>query len=258
MSEPSVPVSPVQSKPLEAPHVEGENIDIDPIELLKSGKRVAKAIKRFVKLNPTQLYEKDSNKCLRFESWQFAGACMGYTAMVTQTEEMLTDHGDKLGFIAMCSVINRAGRVVSGAAASCSRMEDYWSKLPEFQLRSMAQTRCCGKGMRLVLSWVMQLAGFSPTPAEEMGAEFAEEKREITTPCYECGNKVSKKLAAQTRKKYRKELCLECRKKADEQFTNTANDPKFVESSIAAVQQKKANGGAQPAIELLDKASFSI
>lgn len=44
---------------------------------------------------------------------------------------------------------------------------------PLFQLRSMAQTRAEAKALRGVFSWVVVLAGYKPTPAEEMtGNEF--------------------------------------------------------------------------------------
>lgn len=44
-------------------------------------------------------------------------------------------------------------------------------KVPLFQLRSMAQTRACAKALRNVLAWVVVLAGYRPTPAEEMTQE---------------------------------------------------------------------------------------
>ena len=40
--------------------------------------------------------------------------------------------------------------------------------VPFFQLRSMAQTRASAKAFRNVLAWVVVLAGYRPTPAEEM------------------------------------------------------------------------------------------
>lgn len=40
--------------------------------------------------------------------------------------------------------------------------------VPMFQLRSMAQTRAGAKALRNALAWVVVLAGFKPTPAEEM------------------------------------------------------------------------------------------
>ena len=42
--------------------------------------------------------------------------------------------------------------------------------VPLFQLASMAQTRANAKVLRNVLSWVAVLAGYRPTPAEEMEA----------------------------------------------------------------------------------------
>lgn len=47
--------------------------------------------------------------------------------------------------------------------------------VPSFQLRSMAQTRASAKALRNVLAWVVVLAGYRPTPAEEMITEQREE-----------------------------------------------------------------------------------
>lgn len=41
-------------------------------------------------------------------------------------------------------------------------------KVPLFQLSSMAQTRACAKALRNILSWVVVLAGYKATPAEEL------------------------------------------------------------------------------------------
>jgi len=40
--------------------------------------------------------------------------------------------------------------------------------VPSFQLRSMAQTRAASKALRNALAWVVVLAGYRPTPAEEL------------------------------------------------------------------------------------------
>jgi hypothetical protein len=45
--------------------------------------------------------------------------------------------------------------------------------VPLYQLASMAQTRACAKALRNVLSWVAVLAGYRPTPAEEMPVQTA-------------------------------------------------------------------------------------
>lgn len=48
--------------------------------------------------------------------------------------------------------------------------------VPLFQLASMAQTRAAAKALRMVLSWVVVLGGFKPTPAEELDAEPQEQQ----------------------------------------------------------------------------------
>lgn len=48
------------------------------------------------------------------------------------------------------------------------RMQVGMENVPQFQLRSMAQTRAGAKALRNALAWVVVLAGYAPTPAEEM------------------------------------------------------------------------------------------
>lgn len=43
--------------------------------------------------------------------------------------------------------------------------------VPLFQLKSMAQTRAAAKALRNVLAWVVVLAGYKPTPAEELDGQ---------------------------------------------------------------------------------------
>ncbi len=58
---------------------------------------------------------------------------------------------------------------LTGAAdAICSRSESKWQKADDYAVLSMAQTRATSKALRLPLGFVMTLAGFDPTPAEEM------------------------------------------------------------------------------------------
>ena len=62
----------------------------------------------------------------------------------------------------------RNGQVISRATAYCMRDEPNWKAKPWFQLASMAQTRANAKVLRNVLAWVVVLAGYKGTPAEEM------------------------------------------------------------------------------------------
>jgi len=53
--------------------------------------------------------------------------------------------------------------------------------VPLFQLASMAQTRANAKVLRNVLAWVVVLAGYRPTPAEELDVEARNEEPEPKT-----------------------------------------------------------------------------
>jgi hypothetical protein len=93
---------------------------------------------------------------LEFEDWQTIARFYGVTARVKSTAHV--QYGDVHGFEASAETI----LVGSGD-------EKNWKGKPMFQLRSMAQTRACAKALRNVLAWVVVLAGYKPTPAEEMG-----------------------------------------------------------------------------------------
>lgn len=59
------------------------------------------------------------------------------------------------------------GRVSRGTGL-CSNLEILKSGFEEYSVNSMAQTRSIGKAYRNLLGYVMNAAGFEPTPAEEM------------------------------------------------------------------------------------------
>lgn len=65
-------------------------------------------------------------------------------------------------------LVNASGVVVGAAEAECTWEEEGWATRPSNALRSMAQTRAIGKAYRGVFAFVMALAGYVPTPAEEM------------------------------------------------------------------------------------------
>lgn len=59
--------------------------------------------------------------------------------------------------------------VIGRASALCGAADDRpWSSRPEYARRSMAVTRATSRAFRQHYSWVMSLAGYEATPAEEM------------------------------------------------------------------------------------------
>lgn len=62
----------------------------------------------------------------------------------------------------------RNGVVVGEAESMCSRTEESWRESDDFALRSMAQTRATSRAIAAAARWIVTLAGFAGTPAEEM------------------------------------------------------------------------------------------
>jgi hypothetical protein len=85
------------------------------------------------------------------------------------------------------------GRLLSSAEGECRRLEEdrkrngevvrKWEHRAEHAIRSMAQTRAQSKALASALRWVVELGGFSGTPAEEMTG--GDEEPMLTCPA--CG-----------------------------------------------------------------------
>jgi len=124
-----------------------------------------------------QLIESKPNKCviegktyLQFEDWQTLGRFYGVTVAARSTKYI--EFGEVRGFEATAeALLVGSNQVISSAEAMCLDDEWKWQGKPMFQLKSMAQTRACAKAFRNVLAWVVVLAGYQPTPAEELDGE---------------------------------------------------------------------------------------
>ena len=137
-----------------------------PEAVLAEAQKAAKALNEVIskKNKPVKF---NGEQYLEFEDWQTVGKFYGVVAKVTQTTPVTL--GNASGFEARAVVLHAGtGREISAAEAMCLNDEPNWKNKPLFQLRSMAQTRACAKALRNVLAWVVVLAGYKPTPAEEM------------------------------------------------------------------------------------------
>jgi hypothetical protein len=72
------------------------------------------------------------------------------------------------GFKAAVNAQTRSGEIVGRAEAYCMTNEKRWDKAELYAVASMAQTRAVSKALRLPLGFVVQLAGYETTPADEM------------------------------------------------------------------------------------------
>lgn len=136
-----------------------------PAVLLDEAQLAAKALQGVIKgkENPVIF---NGQQYLEFEDWQTVGKFYGYSVKTGEAQpiEVSGVNGAK----ATAVLLDREGRVVGGAESYCLRDEPNWAKKPWFQLASMAQTRAGAKALRNTLSWVVVLAGYKTTPAEEM------------------------------------------------------------------------------------------
>lgn len=154
-----------------------ENLAIEPVEskvvlarppevVLEEAHRAASALQRVItgKKKPVIF---QGEQYLEFEDWQTVGKFYGL--VVRTFEAVPVEIFEVKGAKARAEVIElRTGQVMGGAEAYCMRDEANWKEKPWFQLASMAQTRAGAKALRNVLAWVVVLAGYRPTPAEEV------------------------------------------------------------------------------------------
>lgn len=104
---------------------------------------------------------------IQYEGWQTVGKYYGYLVKTFDSEYV--EYGGVWGFKAKATVVNEhTGIEVGGAEAYCMSDEYNWKNKPKFQLASMAQTRAGSKALRQILGFVVALAGYNPTPLEEM------------------------------------------------------------------------------------------
>jgi hypothetical protein len=101
---------------------------------------------------------------VRVEGWTVLGALLGVIAREESVQER--EDGSYLATVALVRMADNV--VVSRASAECGMDEPRWAEGPKYARRSMALTRATGKASRLAFSWIMSMAGFEPTPLEEV------------------------------------------------------------------------------------------
>lgn len=182
---------------------EGESISLSrsPETVLEEAKKAATELVKVIGMKNKPI-KFNGETYLEFEDWQTVAKFYGCTAKITETR--FVEYGPVQGFEAFAVVLDRNQNEISRAESMCLNDEENWGAVPKyewhdeldakgkkiwdnenkrwrasrvqigtvpkplFQLRSMAQTRACAKALRGVFSWVVVLAGYKPTVAEEM------------------------------------------------------------------------------------------
>lgn len=140
-------------------------IPMEPKEVIQRARDIATVLAKIV--NEKKLYKVISDrKYVQVEGWSTLGAMLGVLPLEKSVAQI------ENGYEAYVQLIrSKDGQVVGGASAICTRDEKNWHSRDEYAVRSMAITRATGKAYRLGFSWIMQLAGYEVTPAEEIPQE---------------------------------------------------------------------------------------
>lgn len=207
-----------------------------PEIVLQEAAKAASALRDVIEQKP--------NKCvingktfLQFEDWQTLGRFYGVTVAARATSYI--EQGRVRGYECHAEAIRADGQVISAAQAMCLDDEPKWKDKPLFQLRSMAQTRAQAKALRNVLAWVVVMAGYAPTPAEEMdganGNRGAIASRREYTPMHpDRVRKLRDELASATNI-----IELRARWKVAGHEAQKANDRAALEKFIEAKEARK-------------------
>src|SRR5690348_14022530 len=154
--------------------------------MLDQARRAADVLMKLVEDKKLYL-QVGKSKHLYVEAWETLAHFYGVSAKVTEVRPVIDEITGAAGFEATADAIHMpTSTVISSARSMCLNNEDNWSNrpkyeyqngerhkvgevaVPTFQLASMAQTRAVGKVLRNVLAFIVVLAGYETTPAEEM------------------------------------------------------------------------------------------
>jgi hypothetical protein len=132
-----------------------------PAEVVARASEMAHELAKVVKKQKltTRISGRDH---VRVEGWTLLGTMLGVFPICQWTRKM------ENGWEARVEARTLAGQLIGAAEAQCLRSENLWKSRDDYALRSMAQTRATSKALRQPLGFVMTLAGFDATPAEEM------------------------------------------------------------------------------------------
>lgn len=133
----------------------------DPVEIIARATDVAKALSEVLRAQnlTNRIQDKDY---VRVEGWTLCGTMLGVFPVVEWTRPV------EGGWEARVEAKTRDGAVVGAAEAECLRSEKRWKTADDYAVRSMAQTRAVSKALRAPLGFIVSLAGYEATPAEEM------------------------------------------------------------------------------------------
>jgi len=171
-------VAVVESGPLSVPKrgISLLELGLRPEEVVDIGVEIADCLRKIIERPGKLLYTSvKGKKHVHVEGWTTMGAMLGIVPEEVESKRL----DDKTWETTIQLKKLSTGMVITKASHICSKKEKMWSNRDEYAIKSMSATRATGKVFRLSFSWIMVLAGYSPTPAEEM--QF-DEKTDVKAP----------------------------------------------------------------------------
>lgn len=150
-----------------------------PAEMIGVATALANALKDIVEQR--RLYTTISGKKFpQVEAWMTIGRMDNVVAREAE-RPIRNDDGSYEAFVELVRLSD--GMVIGRASALCGTPDDKpWASRSEPARRSMAVTRATSRAFRQQYSWIMALAGYEPTPADEMPDERGETHQPDESP----------------------------------------------------------------------------
>lgn len=126
---------------------------------------------------------------VKIEGWSTLGALLGVLPSEKYVKE-LTDGSFEAG-VELFNI--KTGALISTASAVCGVDEKTWAQRPKSARRSMAVTRATAKAYRLSFSWIIALAGYETTPAEEIEDKIQEKPQTVVGTASTLINKMNER-----------------------------------------------------------------
>lgn len=142
---------------------------MDPTELISKGKEYAQALVSLVE-EQKMFTVISSKKFVHAEGWSTLGAMLGVFPFVEYSKRLERD--DEITYETRILLRTADGKIMGAGEGICSSKEKKWAHSDEYAIKSMSQTRATGKAFRLCFSWIVKLAGYEPTPAEEISEDM--------------------------------------------------------------------------------------
>jgi hypothetical protein len=161
-----------------------------PDEILTNATAIATAVGAMIEqkgMSKALDRRNPQRKHVQIEGWQAAGAMLGALggqALHAETiwAKPITDSTGATGWEARVQIVTASGIVAGVAESMCSRSENTWSNRDDYAIRGQAETRAESRAYRRATGWLISMAGYSITPAEEMPNHGAPEPQPFFGP----------------------------------------------------------------------------